>query len=146
MTVTDKLRTAQPIKMFTYSKTATQQSVHWTLGILRHFENFLASSFSCSQALSTPAPAPVTQTVGQPYTKVCHFLKAKNFKKLCLQCNENEKICNSNNFVCNDFTLAFCLRRCYGCTYPYTRHWSNHRIKQGWYGNVFCAARQIYNG
>jgi hypothetical protein len=25
---------------------------------------FLASSFSCSQAKSTPAPAPVTQTVG----------------------------------------------------------------------------------
>jgi hypothetical protein len=27
---------------------------------------FLASSFPCSQAESTPAPAPVTQTVGQP--------------------------------------------------------------------------------
>ena len=26
---------------------------------------FLASSFSCSQTESTPAPAPVTQTVGQ---------------------------------------------------------------------------------
>ena len=26
---------------------------------------FLVSSFSCSQAESTPAPAPVTQTVGQ---------------------------------------------------------------------------------
>jgi hypothetical protein len=30
---------------------------------------FLASSFSCSQAESTPAPAPITQTVGQPKAK-----------------------------------------------------------------------------
>jgi hypothetical protein len=30
---------------------------------------FLASSFFSSQAESTPAPAPVTQTVGQPKAK-----------------------------------------------------------------------------
>jgi len=64
------------------NKVAAQQSVHWTGGIRRHFRAFfpglarqgrLASSFSCSQAESTPAPAPLprqitpglTQTVGQ---------------------------------------------------------------------------------
>ena len=35
------------------------------------FEHFFASSFSCSQAESTPAPAPVTQTVGrQTFTAI----------------------------------------------------------------------------
>jgi hypothetical protein len=43
---------------------ACQQSVHWTLGILRLFRAFfLASSFSCSYAESTPAHTPLTQTV-----------------------------------------------------------------------------------
>ena len=32
MTVTDQLRTTEPIKMFTVSKTATQQSMHPTPG------------------------------------------------------------------------------------------------------------------
>jgi hypothetical protein len=43
-----------------------QQSVHWICGILRLFSSiFLASSFFCSQAFSTPAHKPVTQTVGR---------------------------------------------------------------------------------
>jgi len=40
--------------------------VHWTLGIPRHFQAFSwLRVFSCSQAEFTPAPAPVTQTVGR---------------------------------------------------------------------------------
>ena len=43
-----------------------QQSVHWTLGSLPHLQVFFwLRVFSCSQTLSTPAPAPVTQTVRQ---------------------------------------------------------------------------------
>jgi hypothetical protein len=43
-----------------------QQSVHWTLGILPHFQAFFyASAFSRSDSVPPPAPAPVTQTVGQ---------------------------------------------------------------------------------
>jgi hypothetical protein len=49
---------------------AAQQSVHWTLGtaasrrVAPTAGIFLASSFFSSQALSTPAPAPVPHTVG----------------------------------------------------------------------------------
>jgi hypothetical protein len=40
--------------------------VHWTLGILRDLRAFFwLRVFFCSQAESTPAPAPVTQTVGR---------------------------------------------------------------------------------
>jgi len=43
---------------------------------------FLASSFLCSQAESTPAPAPVTQTVGQflakDYVSSANNLKSKH--------------------------------------------------------------------
>src|SRR5688572_15244586 len=47
---------------------AAQHSVHWTLGTAASRRAavssiFLASSFLCSQAESTPAPAPVTLTV-----------------------------------------------------------------------------------
>jgi hypothetical protein len=44
--------------------------VHWTLGILRDLQAFFwLRVFFCSQTLSTPTPAPVTQTVGQPKAK-----------------------------------------------------------------------------
>jgi hypothetical protein len=63
---------------------SAQQSVHWTLGILRHFQAFFwLQFFSCSQAESTPAPAPVTQAVGlsrkyaAPLDKVVIMLKMK---------------------------------------------------------------------
>jgi hypothetical protein len=58
------------LKAYTLSKgkalagqKVAQQSVHWTLGTTASqraaFSNiFLASSFFCSQAESTPAPAP----------------------------------------------------------------------------------------
>ncbi len=47
--------------------TAAQQGVHWTLGILRNLQAFFyASAFSGLESESTPAPAPVTQTVRQP--------------------------------------------------------------------------------
>jgi len=39
--------------------------VHWTLGILRHFRAFLSPEQNPAFGVfSTPAPAPVTQTVG----------------------------------------------------------------------------------
>ena len=45
---------------------AVQHSVHPTCGSRRHFQGFfLASGFSCSQTLSTPAHTRVTQTVGR---------------------------------------------------------------------------------
>ena len=44
---------------------ASQQSVHLTCGILRHFQAFFSLRvFSCSQTESTPAHTQVTQTVG----------------------------------------------------------------------------------
>jgi len=49
---------------------SAQQSVHWTLGILRDFQAFFwLRVFSTSQTLSTPAPVPVTQTVGRSPAK-----------------------------------------------------------------------------
>jgi hypothetical protein len=46
-------------------KAAAQQSVHPTLGILRHFQAFFyASAFFQSDGVPLPAPARVTQTVG----------------------------------------------------------------------------------
>jgi hypothetical protein len=48
-----------------------QQSVHPTLGILRHFQAFFyASAFSQSDGVPPPAPARVTQTVGQFLAKL----------------------------------------------------------------------------
>jgi len=45
--------------------TASQQSVHLTLGILARFQAFFyASAFSQSDGVPPPAPARVTQTVG----------------------------------------------------------------------------------
>ena len=42
-----------------------QQSVHWTLGILRQSQTiFYASAFFQSDGFAPSAPAPVTQTVG----------------------------------------------------------------------------------
>jgi hypothetical protein len=55
-----------------------QQSVHPTLGIRRHFQAvFYASAFFQSDGVPPPAPARVTQTVGQPRAKVNHFENAK---------------------------------------------------------------------
>jgi hypothetical protein len=46
------------------SKQATQQSVHPTLGIRRHFQAvFYASAFFQSDGVPPPTPARVTQTV-----------------------------------------------------------------------------------
>jgi hypothetical protein len=46
------------------NKTAAQQSVHPTLGILARFQAFFyASAFSQSDGVPPPAPARVTQTV-----------------------------------------------------------------------------------
>jgi len=39
----------------------------------RFISVFLASSFSCSPAESTPTPAPVTQTVSHPLAFLCTF-------------------------------------------------------------------------
>jgi len=45
---------------------AAQQSVQWICGILPHFQAFFyASAFSQSDGVPPPAPARVTQTVGQ---------------------------------------------------------------------------------
>jgi len=45
---------------------ASQQSVHPTLGILARFQAFFyALAFSQSDGVPPPAPARVTQTVGQ---------------------------------------------------------------------------------
>jgi len=41
------------------------------------FDSFLASSFFCSQALSTPAHLRVTQTVRQPKSKTKTISEAK---------------------------------------------------------------------
>jgi hypothetical protein len=50
-------------------KTA-QQSVHPTLGILARFQAFFyVSTFFQSDGVPPPAPARVTQTVGQPRAK-----------------------------------------------------------------------------
>jgi len=47
-----------------------QQSVHPTLGILRHFQAVsYALSFFQSDGVPPPAPARVTQTVSQPKSK-----------------------------------------------------------------------------
>jgi len=47
-----------------------QQSVHPTLGILRKSQAvFYAFSFFTSDGVPPPAPARVTQTVGQPRAK-----------------------------------------------------------------------------
>jgi hypothetical protein len=47
-------------------QSAAQQSVHPTLGILARFQAFFyASAFSQSDGVPPPAPARVTQTVGQ---------------------------------------------------------------------------------
>jgi hypothetical protein len=44
----------------------TDYSVHWTLGILRHFQAFSTPEQNPAlEVLSTPAPAPVTRAVGQ---------------------------------------------------------------------------------
>jgi hypothetical protein len=52
------------IKIALYPKRA-QQSVHPTLGSLRHFQAFFnASAFFQSDGVPPPAPARVTQTVG----------------------------------------------------------------------------------
>jgi len=51
------------LKSLRQVKTA-QHRVHWTLGILPHFGAFFwLQVFSTSQAETTPASAPVTQTV-----------------------------------------------------------------------------------
>jgi hypothetical protein len=48
----------------TFCTKRTQQSVHPTLGILRHFQAFFyASAFFQSDGVPPPAPARVTQTV-----------------------------------------------------------------------------------
>jgi len=53
-----------------YFAKSAQHSVHWTLGIPPHFRAFfLLRVFFCSQAESTPAPAPVTQTVRETFQR-----------------------------------------------------------------------------
>jgi hypothetical protein len=53
-------------KIGVHHQTAAQQSVHPTLGILARFQAFFyASAFSQSDGVPPPAPARVTQTVGQ---------------------------------------------------------------------------------
>jgi hypothetical protein len=42
---------------------------------------FLASGFSCSQALSTPAHTQVTQTVGTPLAKISYLLS--KLERMC---------------------------------------------------------------
>jgi len=50
---------------------AAEQSVHLTLGILRHFQAFFyAPAFSRSDGVPPPAPAQVTQAVGREGPKV----------------------------------------------------------------------------
>jgi len=57
-----------------------QQSVHWTLGIPAPFQAvFYALSFSQSDGVPPPAPAPVTQTVGRQLE--VHFLKYSPYKE-----------------------------------------------------------------
>jgi hypothetical protein len=60
------------------SKSGTaQQSVHPTLGILARFQAFFyASAFFQSDGVPPPAPARVTQTVGQPF--LLHQFRAIN--------------------------------------------------------------------
>jgi hypothetical protein len=58
-------------------KGAAQKSVLLTLGILWHFQAFFwLWVFFCSQALSTPAPAPVTQTVSLREAELCGVKKS----------------------------------------------------------------------
>jgi hypothetical protein len=61
--------------------------VHPTLGILARFQAFFyASAFSQSDGVPPPAPARVTQTVGQPKSKskvifdsqVCFIVEFRN--------------------------------------------------------------------
>jgi hypothetical protein len=62
------------------SKQATQQSVHPTLGIRRHFQAiFYASAFFQSDGVPPPAPARVTQTVGQPSTKNKYIFESQSW-------------------------------------------------------------------
>jgi hypothetical protein len=57
------------------SKKNAQQSVHPTLGILARFQAvFYASAFSQSDGVPPPAPARVTQTVGQLKSNTINIL------------------------------------------------------------------------
>jgi len=77
---------------------ASQQSVHPTLGIRRHFQAFFyASAFSQSDGVPPPDPARVTQTVGRWLLNFSHsntkyiqcLFKENNLRKHFLQstCN-----------------------------------------------------------
>ena len=53
---------------------ASQQSVQWTVGILRHFRAFSTPEQNFALGvLSHPAPPPLTQTVGWLRQKFIHI-------------------------------------------------------------------------
>jgi hypothetical protein len=69
-------------------KIATQQSVHPTLGIRRHFQAFFyASAFFQSDGVPPPDPARVTQTVGQPSKAIFSIFSLKGLVGKRLQPN-----------------------------------------------------------
>jgi hypothetical protein len=54
-----------------FSSSSAQQSVHLTLGILRHFQAvFYALSFFWLDGFAVPAPAQVTQSVSRLSSKM----------------------------------------------------------------------------
>ena len=84
-------------RFFVTINTAAQQSVQWTVGILRHFRAFSTPEQNPALGvLSHPAPPPLTQTVRQPKSKTqirlwfVSFVLSQNSEKqirLCVWSN-----------------------------------------------------------
>src|SRR5689334_8720450 len=83
---------------------------------------FLASSFFCSQAESTPAPAPVTQTVGTPLAQLGLLKRVYEEKTRCYSLHHifvyylsiGLRSFPANGFICRYIFIPTC-RRLKGC-------------------------------